>query len=349
MATNALAGNKTNTGLRLVRYFESLGATVTTGSCREVVALDASVLADKVEPLFKGLFATIATAPHEPYVYEEGRPAVELAYDLYSQNTQAKLKDLIEEAAFGEATPYGNSIYATSADAVSVADVLQYRAANFVKQNLVVTATGLSADALAKLVEVNAADVPSGKAVTLPGSAYVGGEVRVKADLNGKVNVALAFPAPVGSAAKPYEVLSAVLGAKLAEKGVPATPFVVAHAKAGLFGVNFATTPEQVEIILKSVLTEVKAISNAAPEVEAAKSKVTIGKLVGLEGKAATSQLLMGALYGESALTLADVRAVTGANVQAAAASVIKSTPSYAVLGTTAGTPSYSTVLSLVA
>ena len=67
-----------------------------------------------------------------------------------------------------------------------------------------------------------------------------------------------------------------------------------------------------------------------------------------LEGEAASDMLLAASLRSVSAASLADCRSVSAATVSSAAATALKAIPSYVVLGTTLGTPSYSAVIKMV-
>ncbi len=67
-----------------------------------------------------------------------------------------------------------------------------------------------------------------------------------------------------------------------------------------------------------------------------------------LEGACSSSVLLNAHLRGQNAHSAGDVRSVTAASVSAAAAAALKSAPAYAVLGATAGTPSYSAITKLL-
>jgi len=73
-----------------------------------------------------------------------------------------------------------------------------------------------------------------------------------------------------------------------------------------------------------------------------------LDNFIALEGEKTTESLLTSYLLGLDAVSSFDVRAVTSDSVSAAAASVLASVPSYAVLGTTAGTPSYATINKLL-
>jgi predicted Zn-dependent peptidase len=81
---------------------------------------------------------------------------------------------------------------------LSLEDVLAYRAKTFVSSNLVVTGSGISAANLKVLLETYLHELPKGSK-TVVVSPYLGGDVRLKADLEGSTYIGLAFPTPAGA------------------------------------------------------------------------------------------------------------------------------------------------------
>ena len=113
------------------------------------------------------------------------------------------LAQLIQEAAYGETSPLGSSLYAPSLKALAVPDVLAYRSTHFVKSNIIVTANGISNDRLKEIIDAKGHLIPDGPttpAVALAPSPYVGGDIKVRVPLSGTSHVALAFPVPSGDA-----------------------------------------------------------------------------------------------------------------------------------------------------
>lgn len=113
------------------------------------------------------------------------------------------LTQLIQEAAYGETSPLGSSLYAPSLKALAVPDVLAYRSTHFVKSNIIVTANGISNDRLKEIIDAKGHLIPDGPttpAVALAPSPYVGGDIKVRVPLSGTSHVALAFPVPSGDA-----------------------------------------------------------------------------------------------------------------------------------------------------
>ncbi len=85
LAAAAYSGNHKNSGLRVVRYLESLGAIVKSSADRERVfwnqkhfwmmsmnlfqiVFDVTVLADRVDSAFAGLATAVSSPPHAQYV-----------------------------------------------------------------------------------------------------------------------------------------------------------------------------------------------------------------------------------------------------------------------------------------
>ena len=157
--------------------------------------------------------------------------------------------------------------------------MLRYRAAHFVRGNLVVAANGIAQDRLEALLSGAAsAGIPEGAAPTAAASRFVGGELKVRTDLNGRTHLGLAFAVPAGDAGKPYAVLNALVAGRLAhQKTRDVSSFVNCFAgqQGGLFGVETSGTPSAAAEKLGAVVAHLKEIAAACPaEVEAAKQKV---------------------------------------------------------------------------
>lgn len=113
------------------------------------------------------------------------------------------LQQLVQEAAFGETSALGAPRLATNLKKLSVAEVLAYRQAHFVRNNVVVAASGgISQGALDAAVSKHIKAVPAGQAASPAASSFVGGEVKVRVDLDGASRFGLAFPVPAGDAGK---------------------------------------------------------------------------------------------------------------------------------------------------
>lgn len=354
LAAAAFAGSGESTGLRVVRDLESVGATFSAYADKEKIVYDVKTLADTVEPVLETVLSAIASAPRAAYVLEESKETAQLGYNAFATDTTAQLQELVCEAAYGETSPLGASMFAANLRKLSVPSVLAYRAAHFVRSNVVVAASGgISHSALTSLVEKYSAAIPaaSGAAPTSTASSsseYLGGDVKVRTDSDGISNIAIAFPVPAGDAAKPYIILKALIAAHLQKQGVCALPFLCQFKSGGILGIQASGNAAFATSVLEGAVSEIKAVAAKAPttEADALKRKETLSSFVSSEGSSGAGSLLDAFTLGASLDTGADLRDVSADSVKAAATAVLKSTPTYAVLGATAGTPSHSTVCS---
>lgn len=310
------------------------------------IVYSATFLADQAEEVLKTYLSLLASSPSDADFLEEYHAAAKLAYDAVNACPQAHVLELVHEAAFGETSPLGSALYASD---VKLAEALNYRNQQFVASNVVIAADGVSAD-LVKSVATPLLDVfPAGVATKLPVTAYVGGETKVRVDLHGRTQVAVAFPVPAGAAGKATAVVQSLLASRLAEKKVPVTPFIFNYSSGGIFGFTAKGKPCGLEATLAAALGELKAIAGDATGADAAKTKVSVSNFEALDSTASTGKFVDAAVVGDAAVALADARGVSVADVTAAAKAALKATPSYAVYGTTAGVPSYSAVAKLLA
>jgi predicted Zn-dependent peptidase len=109
------------------------------------------------------------------------------------------ISQLLHEAAFGEATPLGGSLYAEDLEALDIDDVLAFRSAHFTSGNLTVTATNVNHESLEQVLQCFLHGLPAGKTAATA-SPYVGGDFRLRTSLGGKSYLGLGFPVPAGEA-----------------------------------------------------------------------------------------------------------------------------------------------------
>lgn len=296
LAASAFTGNNQNSGLRVVRYLESLGATFNATADREKVwnwfvrgtfkliapqiVYEVSVLADQVDSAVSVVLSSIASPPLYNHVFEEHRPTVQLFYDALREEPTKFLNELVHEAAFGETTGFGSSVYAEDLKNLKVADILAYRGAHFVKENLVVAVDGVSSEEFKKILTAYAGQVPSGSAQAVGKADFVGGEVKVRNSSVGTSHVALAFGIPAGPAGKAYEVLNATLASRLQKKKVCASTFQNKYHNGGFFGLQTRGEASDIDRILRASIDELKAIASDASAAETAKVQVRIPRII---------------------------------------------------------------------
>ncbi len=202
---------------------------------------------------------------------------------------------LLHEAAYGETSPLGGSLFAQNVDRLDYREVLDYRQKHFVADNIVVVASGMSHEKLQSLVEqhvvggklsagasshtdielevgqIRMASTPSAALSTA--SPYTGGEAKLRQDLGGESHVGLAFPVPSGEASKPFLVLNALLAQKFGEENV----FLNNYSRGGLSGYYSFGEAAAVSAQLNAVIAEIKVIASGGVDVAIAKTKVAHG------------------------------------------------------------------------
>lgn len=328
LSVGAFGGTANRSGLALCRSLEDLGATFSASADRSAISYNLSVSPENVEDAFSLVAEAVTSPPAATYVLDELKSAVS---DLYSSlSTSQQLSELAHSAAFGENSPLGGSIYASSASALSGAAALDYRAANYKAGNVVVSASGISADSLAGLAEAGLGSM-SGEAQVPPAVAYVGGSDKAKADIGGGALLSVALPVPANGSA---QVLQTVLAGRL--EGLPVHVSVHSYASTGLLEVQASSIG-----MLEAAMNELKACAAGVSSVDAYVSKLVLAHAVQLDGCGAAGAV-------ESSAAAARLSSVKAADVSSAAASALKATPTYTAIGDVAAAPSYDEVKALI-
>jgi ubiquinol-cytochrome c reductase core subunit 2 len=135
-----------------------------------------------------------------------------LEYDAFQTNPVALALDSVHSAAFHRGL--GSSLLASPTIPVHNSQVIEYAKQAYSKANLVIVASGASADELNPHIEQFWKDLPAGQALTSPASKFTGGESRISHRSSQNV-FAIAFPGSslYGSRTSPeLVVLSHLLG-----------------------------------------------------------------------------------------------------------------------------------------
>jgi len=274
--------------------------------------------------------------------------------------------ELLHEAAFGETSPLGSSKYAQNLDRLDTQHVLGYRATHFLADNIIVAASGISHDKLKSLVdkyvgdikqctasqthtnvELQVSPIPTPKSPTIcpldAPSPYVGGIAKLRLDLDGVSHTGLAFPIPTGASVRPYLVLNGLLSEKFGDNSMSLNHY----SNGGLISFYTSGSASTVGSNLKAVIEFLQNVAKGSVDVIAAANKVSLNHFISLEGGDDTVKAMLTAHLNSVPLdSFGDVRAVRKEDVVAAAVKILKTAPSYAVLGTTAYTPTYAEILS---
>jgi len=307
------------------------------------------------ELAFERVAETILLPPKNKFVISDCFGAAQLTYDSLASTPRQLLSELLHEAAYGEATPMGSSYLASDLHHLAPEAVLSYRQHQYTSNNLIIAASGLPHDNLTSLTEKYLKTLKTGANATVA-SPYTGGDAKLKADFSGKTYCALAFP--VLNSSKSYNVLKVLLNNRLSKAFTATTgeisTFYAPYTNSGLWGV-YATgnTAAVSNKLLETAITELKHISTnpiSASDLETAKNQLTLQKTSELESEAVTCTLLSSCLSRVSPADYVNYQSVTANDVaNAAKASIAKTTtPTYAILGKTAGTHNFAAIVKLL-
>lgn len=205
LAVAAFSGTGKRSGLRLMRDLENLGATVGATVDREKVRLPerrtvfshsltfltsvppqitykVTCLPEQAEAAVAAVAEAITSPPASAYVVEEMKDTAQLTIDAHKACPREQVMELLYEAAYGENTPMGSPTYGPL-DKLDVGAVMDFRRAHFSAPNVVVSASGLSIEALKTMAELYLHALPAASSShrALPMSPYVGGDMKVGA------------------------------------------------------------------------------------------------------------------------------------------------------------------------
>jgi predicted Zn-dependent peptidase len=265
-----------------------------------------------------------------------------------------RVYDMFQEAAFPEQA-IGRSILGTpeSIRGHRAEDLRHFLDAHYRGPQIVLAATGnLDHESVVRLAEAHLAHL-GGEVGALPEpSAYAGGEQRERRDVN-EAQILLGFAAP-SFTEKPFvaaHLLSSILGGGMASRlfqelrenrGLcySVSSFYWPFADTGLFGVQAATSEDDVGALMPVLLDELRKITDGVEPIELARAKAQLraGLLMTLESPIARAgQIARHILFYGRPLTLeetvAKVDSVTTAEIAGLAQAILRSPPTLAAIG----------------
>lgn len=356
-----------------VRTAERLGAVNSAAAGRENMVYQTEALKSSVPECVDMLASTVFEPNFLPWELEEAKGIAKQELEEYQNNHQLLLQELSHTAAYGAGSPLGKPLMAArTLPHVDVDACAKFVEEQYVPSRMVLAAAGVDH---ADLVEIAKAS-PFGRAAAgLPQShvktEYVGGEYREHAD-EPLTHFALTFKG-CGWNDKdlvPICVLNTMMGGGFSfSAGGPgkgmytrlyqnilnnygychaASVFASFYNGTGLFGVYAAAPPEQTGQVFAAIVNEMKNMGNNLTDAELsrAKSQLTTSLLFNLESRAIVfedigRQVLTYGARKEPAELVAQIAAVTAADISRVASSILKSTPSVAVYGDTTCVPRY--------
>ena len=227
-------------------------------------------------------------------------------------------------------------------ESLSYDSVLAYRAKTYTASNLVVTASGIPATNLRVLLEAYLHELPKGAGRVLHSSPYIGGDVRMKADLDGKTVIGLGFPLPENDSSA--LLLKDMVLSKLNSVCGVYHPY----SSGGLLGfVIEGSNPQEASAGLEKLISEIKqlAVFSSASTVEALRKHISLELISAYESSAFTTAAIRAAAAGKvNPPNSVGVLDIPMSAVAQSAKTLLNATPAYVVYGRTAGTPNFAAV-----
>lgn len=341
-SVSAFNGSAKMSGLNLAYNLENLGASVKCFADREKIVYDLTVLPDKLESSLE-LIAEALKFKYKPhYLVKEAKEIAQVSYDKLAANPVDQAVEYLYEAAYGELTPLGGSLYSENLPNLDVKEFSSFVSSHFKSGNIIISSSGVSHESLKQLVESVFNDTVSGESSSGL-STYQGGYMKVRKDLSGSSYVGLGFevfPQQVAS----NKVLMSLLVKSVSSKTNLNTVFST-FSKTGFIGFIISGESEVTATDTKEIISNLKAIAKSCPPIENIKKQIKLDYTLSLEGDKKTSALLELALGRNFVKSLDDV---SSKSVSVVANQVLTSIPSYVVLGKTYGTLSYNEVINLL-
>jgi len=325
-------------------------------------------------PAALAMLAETALAPKFlPWEVTEQAKAIEVELDELGNNHQVKLQELMHPAAYGATSPLGKPLFCPPRNLKAITpEVLHaYVSEQVTPDKMVVAAAGYDHDSLVSLATNLFGGLPKGTPVATPPSVYEGGEQRLTADEE-LTHFAVAFKSCgwKDGALVPTCVLNTMMGGGASfSAGGPgkgmytrlyqnilnrhghvqaASVFNAFYNEGGLFGVYGAAPAEGMGELTSAICDELKKMAGAISDVELsrAKNQLKSSLLMNLESRPVLfedigRQVLT---YGDrtpAEALVAQIEAVTAADLNSVAAAMLKSAPSVVVYGDTTAVPRY--------
>jgi len=359
--------------LKFVRDCESMGASASATASRENMVYQIDALSGAV-PEAVAMLAETATSPKLlPWEVSSTAPFVKAEVAEVEADPQRFVTELAHPAAYGAQSPLGRPLYAKPAALGSVdGDVVaDFVAKEFVPGKMVLAAAGYNHEELVSLAKAHFGALPAAPAAPPAKDVYVGGETRLSADLP-VTHFALAFEGAgwKSDALVPLCVLNTMMGGGASfSAGGPgkgmytrlyqnilnrfpmveaASAFNAFYNDTGIFGVYGATDPQSMGALVAAIVEELKKMTGkiSAEELSRAKNQLTSSLLMNLE-----SRPILFEDIGRQVLTygkrvppeelVAQIAAVTAADLKAVASTMLKTPPTVVAYGDTTSVPRY--------
>ncbi|ORE94519.1 M16 family metallopeptidase [Acuticoccus yangtzensis] len=355
----AFKGTANRSARAISEAIESVGGEINAATSVETTAYHARMLTEDL-PLALDIISDILTVPaFDPGDVERERHVILQEIGSAEDIPEDRAFDALPEAAF-VGQPLGRRILGTRASvgAISPDALRSFFAANYTAPAMTVVAAGQVdharfVDDVARAFE----RVPTGPARAAPKATYTGGTAAETDDAS-ECQLIFGFEgrAALHDDAVAAQLAAMVLGGGMSsrlfqalreERGLvyDTSAFHWAFSDSGVFAIHLATSPQDVPEARTVVLDELEAAITGitAEELDRAKAQLRAGLLMSREscnarmGQAARQAIVFGRLVPKEE-RIAEIEAVTDADVRRILGEVVRSTPTLVTIGATEAT-----------
>ena len=363
----------------MVRDAERLGAAPSCTAARENMVYQVDTLTSSVPEAMSMLAETITAPKFLPWEVQDSASSIAADIADVQANPMAYVQELMHPAAYGASSPLGKPLMPKAAGGVDADTLGAFIADQFVPSKMVVAAAGYEHSELVSLATKAFGSLPAGTAAAVGGDKYVGGEVRLMSD-DPATHFAIGFEGAGWKADSlvPLCVLNTMMGGgtsfsaggpgkgmytRLYQNILNRFPYVQAasvfsafYNQTGVFGVYGAAPASEMGSLVSATVDELKKMKGEISDVELARAKnqLKASLLMNLESRPILfedigRQVLTYGARTEPQTLVAQIEAVTVADLHKVAGAMLKSAPSVVVVGDTTSVPRYDLIAKALA
>lgn len=356
-------GTKNYSSLQISEEIEDVGGQTNAYTSREFTAFYAKMLKDDIEKALD-IVAEFITAPTFPKgeLIKEQEVVIQELKQSYDTPDDI-IFDYMQDNAFANQA-IGRNILGTeqSVRSFNAKALKDYLKTNYAADNIIVCATGnVNHDNFVKLAEKRLSQIQQKSNFAREEQTYTSGfQIEERPIEQSHLILGFNGVSYYNFDYYPCMILSNILGGGVSsrlfqevreKRGLAYTvySFANAHTKSGLFGIYAGTTSEELKQLIPVVCDEIKKLRNekvSDKELQRAKTQFKAGMLMALESSSSTAEIMTRQLLLFNRIIPIDemvenINAVSAEDLRNVAEKTFSSVPTYNLVGSVAGHPSY--------
>lgn len=339
MTKLAFTATSSRSHLRMVRDLEDLGATVGCASDREKTVYSVEVLRSNAAAALALLGEAVVAPAASDWQVAEQKASLSCQLTALQAQPQVVLTEALMQAAFGDNSPLGQSMYPSTGGLASLGAeaVAAFRQETHCGARAALSLVGADSSVLSA-AQAAFGGLPSGAAAAPAADTFVGGEARVSADC-ASTFVALGFAASSDLAS--LAVLQQLLARRLGDSSAFLLPLTAGGTGVlGVYAAAASTSAGAVPAAVEAAVAALKAAA-AAPAAgdEFAAAAARAATLAADDRRSALAASRAAQLLSAHAAAALDLASATPETVQRAAAAAVGGPLAMASVGDTSVVP----------